>query len=171
MNFQELYDEQKYGKSLLECLRSFKEGTTPEAIVFLIKNSISMDGFKIKDQGQIKKLTFYYFYLLWKVTFTNDYQFYFKKEILRVNLRFLLSHEWESDFAHYFDLGKNVIFLNKIKDLTATWGPTEFRKWVIEVDDIIDFFIAFTHENLELYSLEWEHFPLFKWVINELSEH
>lgn len=139
-------------------------------ILYFLKSKLALDKFKIKDKKEIKKLFFYYFYLVWKVEFDNNYYFSFnnsikisfkefEKEILKLN-----------DFKNYFYLWKNEIFLNKIVDTTILKDWLNYREWAFEVNNIIDFFIVFTYECSELYAFSWNELPLFKWLINELID-
>ena len=166
------YDDQNYRQSFLMVLSSFTKESSPSNIVYLIKNIIAQDNFQVNSKEQLRKLVFYYFYTLWEVRFTNDYCIYFKKDILDMKLfSFVTIEENEkySNFQQYFDLWKNVVFLNKVIDTTIEKHLEWIKKNAIEVSTIIDFFIVILHENFELYTLEWEHFPLFKWLIWELS--
>jgi hypothetical protein len=89
------------------------------------------------------------------VKFENNYIFYFRKELLKLNFNNLEKQiEWLNNLKDYFDLWANDIYLNKIK----------------ETDNIIDFFLYFTSECSELYAFSGEHFPFFKWLINELID-
>lgn len=172
MDFVELYDQWSYKLSFRENLRSYKDWLTAEKLVYGIKNIITNDDFKIKNTDQVKKLTFYYFYLSGGASFTNGYSFSFNKEKLHVDINFFEEYEQLnlSDFQQYFHLWRNDIFLSKVVDTSIGQDISTFREGAKEVDNIIDFFTYFLHENLELYSLAWEHFPLFKWIINELMD-
>jgi hypothetical protein len=115
---------------------------------------LALNNFEIESKKEIKKLLFYYFYLVWKIEFENNYYFSFRKEILKIDFKNLdQNFDLWKNHKQYFDLWKNEHFINnKIKKL-----------------NIIDFFINFTYECSELYAFKWEHFPLFKWLINKLK--
>lgn len=168
-NFVDLYENEYYKKSFLNTLLSLKDWITEENLLYLIKNIITKDDFKVKNIEQIKKIVFYYFYKKWNVEFDNNYSFNFKKNTLKVNLKFFQEEREYKDFKKYFNLWKNEVFLNKVIDTTIWQNINDFRQWAVWVDNIIDFFIYFLKENFELYSLSWEHFPLFKWLINEIT--
>ncbi len=81
-DFIELYEDGEYHLSHRELLRSFKDGVTHEALIYLIKNIITQNNFEIPNIGHMKLLFFYYFFKLGKVEFTNDYSFSFNTEAL-----------------------------------------------------------------------------------------
>ena len=165
----ELYDDAKYRESLLACLVSLKDGFTQTNCLYIIKNIITLDEFEVRSRDRIKKLLFYYWNLKGSVEFTNDYSFSMTDE-LNINLHFLLHHEEMdiSDFQQYLELGENTIFLERIYD-TSRWSAYDkTRRDAREANNIIDFYLFFCHECSELYSFSGPHFPLFKWLINEL---
>jgi len=166
----ELFDTEKY-KEVYDFTNPYtKNDILDYEILYFLKSKLVLDYFKIKDKKEIKKLLFYYFYLVWKVEFENNYSFYFKKDLLKLNFKNLEKElEWLKDFKKYFELWKNDVFLNKIIDETTNYNEKNIRQWAIKVNNIIEFFIEFTKECSELYTFSWEHFPLFKWLINELS--
>ncbi len=167
-----LYEDAQYRDSFLETLKSFKFWINSNTLVYLIKNIITRDWFFVRDKKQLKLLILYYFYLLWEVSFTNDYKILFRKDKLHINMKFILQLETLdlNNFKQFFDLGKNEVFLTRIIDTTLPESSLNQRNDVVRVWTLIDFFIVFLHENFELYSLEWEYFPLFKWLINEVQE-
>ncbi len=168
----ELFDNEKY-KEVYKLTNPYnKDIILDYEILYFLKSKLVLDDFKINNSNEIKKILFYYFYLLWKIKFENNYSFYFKKELLKLDFN-NLEKDLNSlkDFKQYFELWKNKVFLNKIIDKTLkNNNKMEFRQWSKEVYNIIDFFIEFTKECSELYAFSWEHFPLFKWLINELSD-
>lgn len=173
MNYLESYELENYSKSLLLILTNFSKELNEEKILMIIKNLVALNNFSIHNSDVIKKLVFWYFFLRWLVDFSNGYTLICKKEYLEVNFNFFMKKEYETltNYSQFFDFGKNEIFLNKIVDTTiATYSDYDKATWKAEANTIFDFFILFLYENFELYSLEWEHFPLFKWLINELAE-
>jgi hypothetical protein len=135
-----------------------------------LKSKLVLDNFKIKDKKEIKKLLFYYFYLLWEVNFTT-YSFKFDKTKIYFSFNDFDNYLNKlTNFEIYFDFWKNVTFLNKIIDKTIETNYIIYKSWYLEVYNIVDFFIYFTHECSELYAFSWENFPLFKWLINELGD-
>lgn len=166
----ELFDNEKY-KEVYNLTNPYKkENILDYEILYFLKSKLVLNDFKIKDKNEIKKILFYYFYLTWKVEFENWYYFSFKNKLLKLDFNNLDEQvKFLKDFKNYFDLWKNKIFLNKIIDNTINIKNKNYREWVIIVENIIDFFIEFTKECSELYAFYWEHFPLFKWLINELS--
>lgn len=167
----EMFDYEKYNE-VMDITNPYNlEFINDYEILYYLKSKLVLDNFKINDKNEIKKLLFYYFYLLWAVEFENDYNFSFKKDLLNISFNnFEDETSWLSNFKQYFDLWKNEIFLNKIVDSTSSNKLSDYRDWAFEVDNLIDFFIYFTHECSELYAFSWEHFPLFKWLINELID-
>lgn len=160
--YEEVYDlTNPYNKNILNDYE----------ILYFLKTKLALDDFQIKDKNEIKKLLFYYFYIVGSVEFENKYSFSFNKELLKISFKNLEKNiEWLSDFKQYFDLGKNEIFLNKIIDKSLKNNNWKYKKWSKEVNNIVDFFILFTYECSELYAFKWEHFPLFKWLINKLED-
>lgn len=173
MDYIEAYDVWKYKKSLMMTLVLFKHQISQETIVMVIKNIVAIHGFKVENPTYMKQLVFFYFYVCGSVDFTNGYSLKIHKEKITVNIDFFAKkkYEWYQDFQQYFDFWKNEIFLNRIVDSTVkTYTEADKNIWKLEAKTLFDFFILFLHENFELYSLEGEYFPLFKWLINELAE-
>ncbi len=174
-NYVSLYDEEKFKLSLLQILSLFRWGEykQSECIMFIIKNIITLHDFQIQNKFLIKLLLVYYFFIEWKVKFTNDYSIRFSSKFLPKWLtwfeKYIREHVKE-DFQSFLILWKNTIFLNKIRDITLKESNIEYVERVKDVDNFIDFFLKIVHENSELYSFSWEHFPLLKWLINELCE-
>ena len=166
----ELFDNEKY-KEVYDLTNPYKkEKVLDYEILYFIKSKLVLDAFKIKDKEEIKKLFFYYFYLVWEIKFENSYSFSFKKDLLKLEFKNLEKQiKWLGDFKQYFELWKNKVFLNKVIDITVDYNERNIRQWAVKVNNIIDFFIEFTKECSELYAFSWEHFPLFKWLINEIS--
>lgn len=167
MNYKEYYDKKDYKTSLRESLRALKLSQRDgEEYIYIIKNIISLDDFLVKNTALMQKLFFYSFYSRGKVSFTNNYSFYFW-ENLSLSL-FSLHKDYKniSHFHQYFAFGENEIFLSNICDMT------NWKKWEQEREafNIIEYFLYFTFECSELYSFSWEHFPLYKWLIWELVE-
>lgn len=167
----ELFDNEKY-KEVYDLTNPYKkEKVLDYEILYFIKSKLVLDAFKIKDKEEIKKLFFYYFYLVWEIKFENSYSFSFKKDLLKLEFKNLEKQiKWLGDFKQYFELWKNKVFLNKVIDITVDYNERNIRQWAVKVNNIIDFFIEFTKECSELYAFSWEHFPLFKWLINEINE-
>ena len=166
----ELFDNEKYKEVYTLTNPYSKANILAYEILYFLKSKLVLYDFKIKDKEEIKRILFYYFYLVWKVEFDNWYYFSFKKDLLNLNFKNLENDiKWLKNFKQYFELWKNEVFLNKIIDVTIDNKQENYRQWAIEVNNIIDFFIEFTKECSELYAFVWEHFPLFKWLINELS--
>jgi len=155
-HFSDLYENEQYYLSHREVLRSFKDGVTADGLIYLIKNIITRNDFQIENDEQMELLLFYYFVILGKVEFTNDYSFSVDTEKLpyKINLHFLLHHEDYNfkDLKQYFILGHNEVFLSKIFDTTSNKQEPIDISSVREVHTIIDFFLIFTHECSELYS-------------------
>ena len=167
----ELFENEQY-KEVYNLTNPYKKKDILDyEILYFLKSKLVLDDFKIIDKNEIKKLLFYYFYLAWKVSFENNYKFIFRKKLLKLSF-YNLENNIKSlqNFKQYFDLWKNKIFLNKVIDITVSWNNKNYRQWAIKVNNIIDFFINFIHECSELYNFSWEHFPLFKWVINKLMD-
>jgi hypothetical protein len=166
------YDEALYHVSFLQTLSSLKDWTDAEKILYIIKNIITQSNFHVTSHKQMAFLVLYYFYYLWEVPFTNGYTIYFIKDHLALSLWNISSINtlWFTNFRQYFDLWKNELFLNKIIDMTREDGVRYTHPEVERVYDFVQFFMVFLHENLELYSLDSEHFPLFKWLVNEIVE-
>lgn len=167
----ELFDNEKYSEVISLTNPYNKTEFKDYEILYYLKAILVLDDFKIKNKDEIKKLLFYYFYLSWKVEFENNYIFYFKGNLYLNFLNLERDISELSDFKQYFDLWKNEIFLNKIIDKSIKQDKNNFREWAVEIDNIIDFFMNFTHECSELYAFSWENFPLFKWLINELIDY
>ena len=166
----ELFDNEKYKEVYTLTNPYKKEDILDYEILYFLKSKLVLNDFKIKDKEEIKRILFYYFYLVWKVEFDNWYYFSFKKDLLKLNFNDLENDiKWLKNFKQYFELWKNEVFLNKIIDITIDNKIKDYRQWAVEVSNIIDFFIEFTKECSELYVFVWEHFSLFKWLINELS--
>lgn len=141
-------------------------------VLYYLKSKLALNDFKIYDIYEIKKIVFYYFYLVWSVDFENNYSFTFNKNLLILDFKNLDNEIIKiNNFKKYFNLWKNEIFLNKIKDNSIKDIIISYSEDAVEVNNIIDFFIYFTHECSELYAFSWEHFPLFKWLINELANY
>ena len=167
-----LFDEEKY-REVLDITDIYKNKYLKDfEVLYYLKSKLVLDDFEIKDLEETKKILFYYFYLVWKVDFSNDYSFCFKKDSLEIRDFSVLEKtiEGKSDFKNSFLLWKNEIFLNKIIDQSIQNDESKFKDWARKVNNLIDFFLVFTHECSELYSFSGEHFPLFKWLINELLE-
>ena len=165
----QLFDEEEYREVFNVTNPYKKEKILASEILYFLKSKIVLDGFQIKDKKEIKKIFFYYFYLVWEVKFENNYIFYFKKELLNLDINNLNERIiWLNNFKQYFNIWKNEVFLNKIIDRTVLKEGLNYGEWALKVDNIIDFFINFTYECSELYVFSWVHFPLFKWLINEL---
>ncbi|MDD3145130.1 MAG: hypothetical protein PHV23_03370 [Candidatus Gracilibacteria bacterium] len=163
------FETEDYKKSLLETLKSFNDGITDEKLLYIIKNLVVFNNFEFENNKNIKLLLFYYFYLKGGVEFDNGYKFSFNNNLdLNLNKLLNINNTQLSNFKQYFDFGKNEIFLNKIIDLTVLSREVNADKKIVDVDNIIDFFFCFTKECSELYSFSGEHFPLFKWLINDV---
>ena len=140
-------------------------------ILYYIKSILVLNDFKVDNTKKIKELWFYYFYLVGRVEFTNNYALIFNKKILDIRFCDLESKVYKiKDFKQYFIFWNNHIFLNKIMDITSSEGIQKDHENLKKANNIIDFFFYFVHECSELYSFSWEHFPLFKWLINEICE-
>jgi len=170
-NIIDLFDNENY-KDIINITNPYNiNNINSFELLYYLKSKLALDNFIIKDKEEVKKILFYYFYLVWEVKFENDYNFKFKKDELKINFSNLDKDIlWLIDFKQYFILSKNIIFLDKIKDLSIENNSFYSREWAIEVDNIIDFCLYFTYECSELYSFSWEHFPLFKWLINNLLD-
>ena len=167
------YDDERYQDSLLITISLMKQQVTDKNILMIIKNIVALSGFTLKNHKTMSMLVFWYFFKKWSVDFSNGYSLKCKNEKLTVDMEFFgrKTYSTLSNFSQFFDLGKNEIFLSKIVDTTNkpyTEDDKNARK--LKANNIFDFFILFLHENFELYSLEGEEFPLFKWLINELAE-
>ena len=82
VHYKEAYDDELYKKSLLESLKNMGRVGTAEHIIYIIKNIITLDGFLIKNPEKIKRLFFYYFVKNKGVSFTNEYMFSMKNDVL-----------------------------------------------------------------------------------------
>ncbi len=166
----ELFDQEKY-KEVYDLTNPYKkENIKDYELLYFLKSKVVLDDFNIEDKDEIKKIFFYYFYLVWEVKFENNYSIIFKKDLLKLNFKNLEKQiKWLDNFKQYFNLWKNEVFLNKVIDVTVNYDKIEIREWAIKVNNLIDFFIEFTKECSELYGFSGEHFPLFKWLINEIS--
>ncbi len=162
------YENQQYKKSLLSCLISLRNWFNEVNCLYIIKNTITLDGFSIKDQQNIKKLFFYYWFLKKQIKFENGYSFSFKNIKVNINSLIYSRDKYTWDFRQYFEFGDNKIFLSKIYD--KSYDSPYNREWGKEVDNIIDFFLYFCRECSELYSFSGKNFPLFKWIISELCD-
>ena len=167
---QNLFDDEKYSE-VLDLTNPYKNNNINDFnILYYLKSKLAIDGFHIKEKKEIKKLFFYYFYLIWEVSFDNNYSFSFKKELKIDFLNFDNDIKELKNYKNYFNLWKNEVFLNKIIDISIWEDKMNFNHWAKSVIDIVDFFLVFTHDCSELYAFSWEHFPLFKWLINELLD-
>lgn len=166
----ELFDQEKY-KEVYDLTNPYKkENIKDYELLYFLKSKVVLDDFNIEHKDEIKKIFFYYFYLVWEVKFESNYSILFKKDLIRLDFKDLDNQiKWLKNFKQYFDLWKNEVFLNKIIDVTVNYDKIEIREWAVKVNNIIDFFIEFTKECSELYAFSGEHFPLFKWLINEIS--
>jgi len=151
----ELFDDEKYEEIVILTNPYKKNIILDFEILYYLKSKLALDNFKIKDSLEVKKILFYYFYLVWNVKFENNYSFSFNKKLLKLNFNNLEKEiKWLNNFKQYFSLWRNEIFLNKVTNTNT----------------IIDFFIKFTYECSELYAFSGEDLPLFKWLINELID-
>lgn len=165
----ELFDNEKYKEVYEFCCPYNKMDVKDYEILYFLKSKIVLDDYKVRDVLEIKKLFFYYFYLLWKVEFENSYVFYFNKNLKIGFNSFEKDISYLKNFKNYFTFWKNEVFLNKIIDKSIKQNKMNFKHWAVGVDNIVDFFINFTYECSQLYAFSWEHFPLFKWLINQLA--
>ncbi len=165
-----LFDNQQY-KEVIWLTNPYKtENIWQFELLYYLKSTLACNDFNINEVQEVKKLLFYYFYLLWEVQFDNWYTFRFRKEMYKISFsHFDTDIQFIKWYKDYFDFWKNEVFLNKIIDTSNGKKIWEWQKWVIETDNIVDYFLYFTYECSELYTFKWEHFPLFKWLINELT--
>lgn len=156
MTLETIYDNQDYKKCLLNSLIHLKESdSNSEDILYIIKSIISLDSFKIESIIQCKILLFYYFYTLWIIKFENWYTFVIHNDKYTLGLSDIINNKIDFDtFINICDFWKNKHFLS---DLDTQ-------------ENIIDYILWFIKENSELYAFSWKHFPLFKWLINELVD-
>lgn len=103
----ELFDNQEYQK-VRELTNPFdKYGHADYEILFYIKSLVATDNFIIKNKKEMKKLFFYYFYLIWYIEFENNYSFSFNKDILEINFLDLEDKIYQlSNFKQYFSFMK-----------------------------------------------------------------
>lgn len=169
-NIQDMFDNQMY-EDVLEITNPYiNEKINSFYLLYYLKSLLVLENFVVRDKKEIKKIFFYYFYLKSKVEFDNDYTFYFNKKKIFINFKnFEEDIKGIRNFKSLFILWKNKILLNRIVDLSIWENIKDFRKWAIEVDNILDFFMVFTKECSDLYIFSWEHYPLFKWLINKLN--
>ncbi len=163
-----LFEDELYD-SVLEITNPYtNESYGDVEILYYIKSRIVADNFKIANKKEMKELLFYYFYLVWKVEFENNYSILFNKQQLKIHFWDLKENIYTlKDFSTYFDFWKNKHFLQSKLD-KKTWATIDPNS-NYKGKNIIDFFLYQTHECSELYAFSWEHFPLFKWLINELT--
>lgn len=166
----DLFDDESYIEVLNLTNPYNKKEIKDFDVLYYLKSILALDNFVIKDKNEIKKLFFYYFYLKGSVDFDNNYSFSFKDTFNLEFKSFNKDIEKIKGFENYFDLWKNTVFLNKIIDKSISNKNLIYNEWAKEVYNIVDFFIVFTHECSELYAFSWEELPLFKWLINELSD-
>lgn len=155
MELYKIYDNQEYKKCHIESLKKLQFDKDPENILYILKSIISQDSFKVFSHSQCKKLLFYYFYLLWKIEFENGY-------CLEIN-----SYNYKISLKNISE--KNINF-EKFIDICNFWKNKHFLENIDKNQNIIDYILEFIKENSELYAFSWEHFPLFKWLINELVD-
>lgn len=155
MEIYEHYDNQFYQLCHIHCLKNLKYNNNSDTILYLLKSIISEDGFKIFSLSQCKKLLFYYFYLEEKVVFDNGY-------VLKIN-----SQNYKLSLQNISDI--NIDF-EKFIEICDFWKNKHFLENIHKNQNIIDYILDFVKQNSELYAFSWEHFPLFKWLINELVD-
>lgn len=162
------FDDEDYSQSFIETLKNLKVWVNENNILYLIKNLVIRNNFTV--DRNIKLLLFYYFYLQWEVVFENWYSLKILNQKLDVRLTSLLMVDKMrlTDLKQYFDFWKNDIFLNKIVDLTISKIPCNADRKIVWADNIVDFCMLFIKECSGLYAFSWEHFPLLKWLINEI---
>ena len=169
-NIIDLFDQQKYSEVIALTNPYLEHNIGDFELLYYLKSILAFHDFKIEDREEIKKIFFYFFYMSWSVAFENWYTIFFKKDVLQIDfLHFDDNVKEYRNFSDFFDFWKNDIFLNKIVDTTRWIQLNDYREWAIEVDNIVDFFLNFVHECSELYAFKWEHFPLLKRLINELT--
>lgn len=154
MNYIKLYDQELYKESYITTLQSYNN-ISSEAILYTIKNIITIDSFKVSSISQLKKLLFFYFYKKWDIKFENGFIIYIDNKNYNISLN---------------DISENKLLVSDYNNLINYWKNEIFLKWLKQTDNLIDHLLLYVKENSELYAFEWEHFPLFKWLINELVD-